>query len=676
VSEADPELRDMTRRFVIGLVLTVPIVVLSMGAMLPALGDLLATQAHLLDVIQVLLASPVVLYCGWPLLVRGWASIVNRRLNMFTLIALGAGVSYLASLLALLAPSALPAAFRGAGGHGLIYFETAAVITVLVLLGQVLELRARAGTGDALRHLARMLPRSALRRDAHGREVEVALDAVRPGDLLLVKPGSKVPVDGVVVEGRSAVDESLLTGESLPVGKGEGDRLVGASINGTGSLLMRAERIGEETLLAEIVRMVGEAQRSKAPIQRLADVVSAWFVPAVLAIAGLAFAFWAFVGPEPRLAHAVTVAVSVLIIACPCALGLATPMSIMVAVGRGAGAGVLFRNAEAIETLQRVDTLVLDKTGTLTEGRPRVVTIVTAPSAGGDARDESALLRLAAALERRSEHPLAAAIVQAAHERGLALPDPTRFESSPGLGATGEVDGRKVAVGSGRFVRRLGADPGDLESRAEALRRRGESVVHVVVDSRPAGIIGIADPIRPTTPGALESLRGGGLRIVMATGDDRLTASAVARDLGLDEVEAEVLPAGKRDLVEQLKAQGRVVAMTGDGVNDAPALAAADVGIALGTGADVAIGSAGVTLVRGDLTALVKARRLSRATMRNVRQNLFFAFAYNALCIPIAAGALYAVTGWLLSPMLGSAAMSLSSVTVITNALRLRRQAL
>jgi Cu+-exporting ATPase len=524
----------------------------------------------------------------------------------------------------------------------------------------------------------------ALRRDAQGHEVEVPLDEVRPGDLLLVKPGARVPVDGVVCQGRSAVDESLLTGESMPVDKAPGDPLVGGSINGTGSLLMKAEKVGQETLVAEIVRMVGEAQRSRAPIQRLADAVAAWFVPAVLGTAGLTFATWMLAGPEPRLAHALMAAVSVLIIACPCALGLATPMSIMVAAGRGAAAGVLFRNAEAIETLGRVDTLVVDKTGTLTEGHPRLLTIEPGPAAlsasGQPAQeaDAASLLRLAAAVERRSEHPLAAAIVEAARERGLALPDPERFASLPGQGATGMVDGRTVAVGSEGFLRGLDIDvlAGDPGARAAALRRDGQTVVLVAVDGRSAGLLGLSDPIRASTPAALDRLRSEGLRIVMATGDNRLTAEAVAGRLGLEEVAAEILPAGKRDLVARLEAEGRLVAMAGDGVNDAPALAAAHVGVALGSGTAVAIGSAGVTLVRGDLAALLRARRLSRAALRNIRQNLFFAFAYNALCIPVAAGALYPVWGWLLSPMLASLAMSLSSVTVITNSLRLRRLAL
>ena len=683
---ADPELRDMTRRFVLGLLLTVPIFALSMTDLWPSLAARLAPHARPLGFLQLLLATPVVFYCGWPLLMRGRDSLRNRRLNMFTLIAGGTGIAYLASVMALLLPDALPAAF-GHGSHAPIYFETAAVITVLVLLGQVLELKARGATGEALRHLAGLLPRTALCRDAAGREIEVPLEQVRPGNLLLVKPGARVPVDGVVIEGRSAVDESLLTGESVPAGKAPGDALTGGSINGTGALLMKAERVGSETLLAEIVRMVGAAQRSRAPIQRLADAVSAWFIPAVLATAGLAFAIWVLAGPEPRLAHALMAAVSVLIVACPCALGLATPMSIMVAAGRGAAAGVLFRNAEAIETLGRVDTLVVDKTGTLTEGRPRLLTILAGPvpiaavpavaASGRPAQqeDEAALLGLAAAVERRSEHPLAAAIVEAARERGLALPDPEHFDSVPGQGATGTVDGRVVVVGSEGFLRGLGIEAlaGDLGARAKALRRDGQTVVHVAVDGRPAGLLGLSDPIRPSTPAALDRLRAEGLRIVMATGDNRLTGEAVAGRLGIDEVASEILPAGKRDLVERLKAEGGVVAMAGDGVNDAPALATAHVGIALGSGTAVAIGSAGVTLVRGDLAALLRARRLSRAALRNIRLNLFFAFAYNALCIPVAAGALYPLWGWLLSPMLASLAMSLSSVTVIANALRLRR---
>jgi Cu+-exporting ATPase len=586
---------------------------------------------------------------------------------MFTLIALGTGAAYAYSVLAALAPGLFPAAFRGHGGAVAVYFEAAAVIVTLVLLGQVLELRARSQTGAAIRALLGLAPKTARRLEADGSEADMPLDAVAVGDRLRVRPGEKVPVDGVVLDGRSAVDESMFTGEPIPVEKTEGARVIGASVNQTGSLVIRAEQVGAGTLLAQIVRMVAEAQRSRAPIQRLADQVAAWFVPVVIGVAGVAFAAWALLGPEPRLAHALVNAVAVLIIACPCALGLATPMSIMVATGRGATAGVLFKNAEAIEKLREVDTLVVDKTGTLTEGRPSLAAVEALAGFG-----EDELLRLAASLERGSEHPLAAAIVAGAEARGLALEAATGFASHTGRGVTGSVAGRSVALGNRRLLEELGVDPGALAARAEARRSEGQTAMFVALDGRAAGLVGVADPIQQTAPEAIRRLHAEGLRIVMLSGDGRTTAEAVAKRLGIDEVIAEVLPDEKAAHVKRLQAEGRTVAMAGDGVNDAPALAQAEVGIAMGTGADVAMESAGVTLVRGDLRGIVRARALSRATLRNIRQNLFFAFVYNALGVPVAAGVLYPVTGLLLSPMLAAAAMSLSSVSVIANALRLR----
>jgi len=659
---ASPELRDMARRLAAGTLLTLPLFVLAMGSMHGA-GHGAGAAFTQRPFLQMLLAAPVVFVCGWPLLLRGAMSIVNRRLNMFTLIATGTLTAFGYSAVAALAPGAMPAAFLSAGGVAPLYFESAAVITVLVLLGQVLELRARARTGGAIRALAALLPRQAVRLRDGGREEVVALDAVATGDLLLVRPGARVPVDGVVVEGTSAVDESLLTGESMPVPKTMGAHLVGGAVNGSGSLVMRAERVGGETLLAAIVRMVAEAQRSRAPIQRVADRVAAWFVPAVMAVAAGTFAIWSLAGPAPRLAHALVSAVAVLIIACPCALGLATPMSVMVAAGRGATLGVLVRDAAALEALARADTLVIDKTGTLTLGRPVVEAIV----AGGAAGEEE-ILRLAGSLERHSEHPLAAAIVAAARRRGLALADPASFASVAGLGARGVVDGRRVEVGNENFV---GA--GAFGDAAEAQRRDGRTVVFVAVDGVVTGFLAIADPLRLEAAPVVDRLKAAGLFVVMATGDNRATAEAVAARLHIDRVEAGMAPGGKRALVGALRAEGRRVAMVGDGVNDAPALAAADVGIAIGTGTEIAIGSAGLTLVNGHLEGLVRGRNLAVATLRNIRQNLFFAFLYNALCIPIAAGALYPVLGWVLSPMLAAAAMSLSSVTVIANALRLRR---
>jgi len=658
---ASPELRALIRRFAAGTVLTLPLLALAMGAM-PGAGHGAGTGSARWPLLQLLLAAPVVFACGWPLLVRGAMSLVNRRLNMFTLIATGTLAAFGYSAAAAIAPGAMPAAFRSAGGAVPLYFESAAVITVLVLLGQVLELRARARAGEAIRALAALLPRQAVRLGRDGREEEVAIEAIAAGDRLLLRPGARVPVDGVVLEGTSAADEALLTGESMPVPKAAGARLVGGSVNGNGALVMRAERVGGDTLVAAIVRMVAEAQRSRAPIQRVADRVAAWFVPAVMVVAVGTFAVWSLVGPAPRLAHALVSAVAVLIIACPCALGLATPMSVTVAAGRGATLGVLVRDAAALEALARADTLVIDKTGTLTLGRPVVEAIVTA---GGG---EEEILRFAAALERHSEHPLAAAIVEAARRRGLPLADPVSFASVTGQGARGVVDGRRVEVGSEAFV---GA--GALAGAAEAERCRGRTVVFVAVDGVVSGLLGIADPLRPEAARVVDDLRRAGLFVVMATGDGRVTAEAVAARLRVDRVEAGMPPGGKSALVVALRAAGRRVAMVGDGVNDAPALAAADVGIALGTGTEVAIGSAGLTLVRGDLEALVRGRNLAVATLRNIRQNLFFAFVYNALCIPIAAGALYPFIGWALSPMLAAAAMSLSSVTVIANALRLRR---
>jgi Cu+-exporting ATPase len=663
--EESAELADMRRRFRVSAVLTLPLFVLAMSEMWRPLHG----RGWLW--LQLALATPVVLWGGWPFFERGWASLVSRRLNMFTLIALGTAAAYGYSVLAVLAPAWFPAAFRGHGGAIAVYFEAAAVIVTLVLLGQVLELRARSRTGAAIRALLGLAPRTARRIEAGGAERDVPLDAVVPGDLLRIRPGEKIPVDGVVTEGRSAVDESMLTGEPMPVEKDPGDRVVGATVNQTGGLVIRADKVGAETLLAQIVRMVAEAQRSRAPIQRLADRVSAWFVPAVIAVAVVAFVAWAAFGPEPRLAYALVNAVAVLIIACPCALGLATPMSIMVATGRGAQAGVLFKNAEAIEQLRAVDTLVVDKTGTLTEGRPRLSAVEVAP--GTDANE---LLRLAASLERGSEHPLAAAIVAGAEARGLALAAPERFESHTGRGVSGAVGERRVALGNVRLLDELGIAPGPLAARAEALRADGQTAMFVAVDGRAAGLVAVADPIKATTPEAIRRLQEDGIRVVMLTGDSRTTAQAVAKRLGLDEVVAEVLPEEKAAHVRELQAGGRCVAMAGDGVNDAPALAQADVGIAMGTGTDVAMESADVTLVRGDLRGIVRARSLSRATLRNIRQNLFFAFAYNALGVPVAAGLLYPWLGVLLSPMVAAAAMSLSSVSVIGNALRLRRAAL
>lgn len=661
----DPELVDMTRRFWIALALTVPVFVLEMGSHAFNMHQFISPV--LSGWIQAALATPVVLWAGAPFFARGWTSLKTRHLNMFTLIALGVGVAWIYSLVALLAPGVFPAAFRGDGGTVAIYFEAAAVITVLVLLGQVLELRARAQTSGAIRALMDLSPRTARRVKVDGTDEEVGLDQVQVGDRLRVRPGEQVPTDGVLLEGRVAIDESMLTGESMPVTKTVGDAVVGGSLNTTGSFVMRADRVGAETLLSRIVQMVAQAQRSRAPIQRLADQVSGWFVPAVLAAAVAAFAVWALVGPEPRLAYGLVAAVSVLIIACPCALGLATPMSIMVGVGRGAQAGVLIRDAAALERLEKIDTLIVDKTGTLTEGRPAVTAI--RPAAGFD---EAGLLRLAASLERGSEHPLAAAILRAASDRGLTLLEPTAFDSPVGKGVVGEVDAQRVVLGSGPFLAEQGIDVAGLDAEAETLRRDGATAIFAGVDGAVAGVFAIADPIKATSAEAVRLLQADGVRLVMMTGDNRTTALAVARQLGIEDVEAEVLPQDKAAVVERLRGEGRAVAMAGDGVNDAPALAAADVGIAMGAGADVAKESAGVTLLSGDLLGLVKARRLSKAVMGNIRQNLVFAFVYNVAGVPLAAGLLYPAFGLLLSPQVAAAAMALSSVSVIGNALRLR----
>ena len=658
------ELVDMTRRFALALPLVVPIFVLEMGSHLLGMHWLTPQTSNF---IQMALATPVVLWAGWPFFVRGWQSVVTRNLNMFTLIAIGTGVAYLYSVVATLAPGLFPPAFQNPDGSVPIYFEASAVITALVLLGQVMELRAREQTGSAIRALLDLAPKTARRIAVGGQEEDVELDRISAGDRLRVRPGEKVPVDGEVLEGRSAIDESMVTGESMPVTKEVGAKVIGGTINKSGGFVMRAEKVGRDTMLSRIVQMVANAQRSRAPIQRLADQVAGWFVPLVLASAVTAFVVWAMFGPEPRLTFGLVAAVSVLIIACPCALGLATPMSIMVGVGRGAQSGVLIKNAEALERFEKIDTIVVDKTGTLTEGRPRVTAIVAAP---GVADDD--LLRLAASLERGSEHPLASAIVSAAEDRGLALTEVEDFDSPVGKGVTGRVEGRNVTIGHKAFLAELGVATADLDQRAEDLRRDAATAVFVAIDGRAAGLLAISDPVKETTAAAVEALRAEGVRIVMLTGDNRTTAEAVASRLGISEVEAEILPDAKREVIERLKREGRVVAMAGDGVNDAPALASADIGIAMGTGADVAIESAGVTLLKGDLQGLVRARRLSTATMSNIRQNLFFAFIYNAAGVPIAAGALYPVFGLLLSPIIAATAMALSSVSVIGNALRLR----
>jgi len=668
-AEAEPsrELHDMTRRFWIGLVFSLPVVLLEMGAHLPVLNlhHFIGAQASVW--IQFALATPVVLWSGWPFFVRALASVVNRSLNMFSLIALGTGTAWVYSLVATFAPGLFPAGFRTLEGTVAVYFEAAAVITVLVLLGQVLELRAREQTGSAIRALLNLAPKTARRITESGEDQVITIDQVHLGDRLRIRPGDGIPVDGAVLEGHGAVDESMVTGESMPVEKFPGEKLIGGTVNGTGALVMRADKVGSETMLARIVAMVAEAQRSRAPIQRLADDVSAWFVPAVVLIAALAFAVWAFWGPEPALTHALIAAVSVLIIACPCALGLATPMSIMVGVGKGAMAGVLIRSAESLERMEKINTLVVDKTGTLTEGKPRVVSV--APRAG---LTEVELLALAGSLERASEHPLAAAIVAAAQAAGAELREPADFNSITGKGVGGTVAGRRVALGNARLMAEMGIDLGELTALAETLRGEGATALYLAVDGAPGGVVAVADPVKRTTPDALAALRAQGIRIVMLTGDNRTTANAVARKLGITEVEADVLPEDKHRIVTHLREQGHVVAMAGDGVNDAPALAAADIGVAMGTGTEVAIQSAGVTLVKGDLAGIARAVALSRATMRNIRENLFFAFIYNAVGVPLAAGVLYPAFGLLLSPIVAAAAMALSSVSVIGNALRLR----
>ncbi|MGE0741897.1 MAG: heavy metal translocating P-type ATPase [Hyphomonadaceae bacterium] len=659
----NPELVDMTRRFWVGVALTLPVLVLEMGRHFFGVDQVVPPTWN--PWIQFVLATPVVLWAGFPFFDRGYQSLKTRNLNMFTLIALGTGVAWTYSIVALFVPSAFPPAFRDHHGLVAVYFEAAAVITVLVLLGQVLELQARERTGGAIRALLDLAPKTA-RRIRGDVEQEIPIEEIVVGDRLRVRPGEKIPVDAIVADGRSTVDESMVTGESMPVTRQSGERVIGGTLNQTGALVIEAERVGRDTMLSRIVQMVADAQRSRAPIQRLADKVSGWFVPAVIVVAVLALlAWWAF-GPSPALSYGIIAAVSVLIIACPCALGLATPMSIMAGVGRGARAGVLIKNAEALERFEKVDTLVLDKTGTLTEGKPAVIAIETA-----DGIDETELLRLAASLENQSEHPLALAIVEAARERGIALANASDFDSPTGKGVIGVVDGKEIALGAERYMIELNSDTAALQAKAEWMRRDGATAIYVSVNNAAAGVIGIADPIKASTPQALADLRAQGMRLVMLTGDNRTTAEAVAKKLGIDAVEAEVLPENKSRIVTQLKREGRVVAMAGDGVNDAPALAAADVGVAMGSGTDVAIESAGVTLLRGDLTGILKARAISHATMRNIRQNLFFAFAYNAAGVPIAAGVLYPFTGDLLSPMIAAAAMALSSVSVIANSLRL-----
>jgi Cu+-exporting ATPase len=661
----NPELADFTRRFWIGLALTIPVFALEMGGHLFNIDHLIAPQVS--NWVQLLLATPVVLWAGWPFFHRGWLSLVNRSLNMFTLIAMGTGVSWIYSVIATVAPGLFPPAFRRMDGAVAVYFEAAAIIVVLVLLGQLLELRAREATGGAIRALLDLAPKTARRLKPDGSDEEVSLGVVVVGDALRVRPGEAVPVDGTVTEGRSTIDESMVTGESMPVTKETGDTVIAGTINQTGAIAMRADKVGSDTMLARIVQMVADAQRSRAPIQRLADQVAGWFVPAVIGVAVLAFVVWVAFGPEPRFTYGFVAAVTVLIIACPCALGLATPMSIMVGVGRGAAAGVLMKSAEALERMEKVDTLLVDKTGTLTEGKPKVVAIE--PFSG---ITEADLLRFAAAVERPSQHPLAAAIVAEASTRKMAVETATDFDAPTGKGVIGSVDGRRVAIGNPAYLTELGVDTAALTEAADRHRREGATAILVAVDGKAAGVIAIADPVKESTPGALAALKAEGIRVIMVTGDNRVTAEAVARKLGIDEIEADVLPDAKSAIVARLKAEGRIVAMAGDGVNDAPALAAADVGIAMGTGTDVAIQSAGVTLVKGDLNGIVRARRLSHATMANIRQNLFLAFVYNAIGVPVAAGVLYPWFGLLLSPAIAAAAMALSSISVVGNALRLR----
>jgi len=662
--QTNPELADMQRRFWTSIILTTPVLLMTMGEMIAG-GSASQFSGKLAIWIQLALSTPVVLWGGWPFFERAWASVVHRSPNMFTLIAMGTGTAYFYSLIAAIFPSIFPDSFRGHGGEVEVYFEPAAVITTLVLLGQVLELRARSRTSSAIRALLGLAPRAARVVRDGGAEDDVALDQVKPGDRLRVRPGERVPVDGTVVEGSGTVDESMVTGEPMPVEKITGEKVTGGTVNTAGSFIMRAERVGSDTLLAQIVRMVSEAQRSRAPIQGVADTVSGYFVPIVILIAVITFVVWALAGPQPRLAYALVNAVAVLIIACPCALGLATPMSVMVGTGRGATAGVLIRNAEALELLEKVDTVVVDKTGTLTEGKPQVVAIAAE-------RNESDVIRYAASLERASEHPLAGAVVRSAEERGLEIPKAGEFRSLAGKGVSGTVEGHAVVVGNAGLLRETHIDVSTLGDRPEGLRRDGQTAIFVAIDGRAAGVLGIADPIKASTAEAIQSLHREGIRVVMVTGDNRTTAESVARKLGIDEVQAEVLPDQKAEIVKRLEREGRIVAMAGDGVNDAPALAQAHVGIAMGTGTDVAMESAGITLVQGDLRGIVRARKLSRATMRNIRQNLFFAFVYNTIGVPVAAGVLYPVFGLLLSPMIASAAMTFSSVSVISNALRLR----
>lgn len=672
--EVNPELAAMTRRFCASLILTAPVLVLAMLEMIPGQPVQHALRGRLLTGLEALFATPVVLWGGWPFFARGWASLVNRRLNMFTLIATGTGVAYLYSLIATLYPGLFPASFRGQGGEVAVYFEAAAAITTLVLLGQVLELRARSRTHSAIKALLGLAPKTARLLRDDGVEEDVPLEHVKPGDRLRIRPGEKVPVDGVVAEGTSSIDESMVTGEPIPVEKKAGDPVIGGTVNGAGGFVLKAERVGDDTLLAQIVRMVSEAQRSRAPVQRLVDVVASYFVLVVMLASGVTFIIWAYFGPSPQFAHALVNAVSVLIIACPCALGLATPMSIMVGTGRGAQAGVLIKNAEALERLEKVDTLVVDKTGTLTEGKPRLVAVAPLPG-----WEEAELLHLVASLEYWSEHPLAAAIVAGAQERGLHVSTARDFQSLTGEGVSGTVGGRPVMLGNAKLFTRLNLSPdelgqvGELGKLAEALRHQGHTAMFVAIDGRPAGLLAVSDPLKKSTPEAIRLLHAEGIRIVMVTGDSRSTAEAVARQLGIDAVEAQVPPEGKGEVVKRLQDRGCVVAMAGDGINDAPALAQADVGIAMGTGTDVAMQSAGITLLKGDLRGIARARRLSRATMRNIRQNLFFAFIYNSIGVPVAAGILYPFFGLLLSPMIAAAAMTFSSVSVITNALRLRK---
>jgi len=669
--EENPELKDMMRRFWIGLGLALPVFLLAMSDMIPGQPVQKSLSPSLMHWLQWILATPVVLWCGWPFFQRGWASLVHRSLNMFTLISLGTGTAYLYSTAATFTPELFPDSFRGAGGEVAVYFEAAAVITVLVLLGQVLELRARSQTGSAIKALLGLAPKTARRIRENGVEEDVPVKIVHPGDKLRIRPGEKIPIDGVILEGQSSVDESMITGESIPVGKETGARVTGGTVNGTGTLVMRTERVGQDTVLAQIVRMVSEAQRSRAPIQRMADLVAGYFVPIIVTVAVVTFLIWAFLGPEPRMAHALVNAVAVLIIACPCALGLATPMSIMVGTGRGATAGVLMKHAEALEQLEKVDTLVVDKTGTLTEGKPKLMSVVSL-----SALSEDDLLRLVASLERNSEHPLASAIVNGAKDKGLDLWEAQNFQSKTGKGVIGTVQGNRMALGTRKFLEEdCQVNPEttkQLVGKAEDLRQDGQTVMLVAIDQRAVGIVGVADPVKASTPEAIRLLHEEGIQVVMVSGDHHHTANAVAQKLGIDEVKAEVLPEQKGQIIKQLQAQGRIVAMAGDGINDAPALAQAHVGIAMGTGTDVAMESAGVTLIKGDLRGIARARRLSQATMRNIRQNLFFAFFYNAIGVPVAAGILYPTFGILLSPMIAAAAMTFSSVSVITNALRLR----